>query len=116
MQKVSVIIATYKREKELERALNSLKEQQYQNIEVIVVNDNANNIMNSKVDAIVQEFVKNNPTLDVKYITNPENKGSAETRNIGIRAAEGKYITFLDDDDIYMPEKIKRQVEFMEAE
>lgn len=46
---------------------------------------------------------------------NDFNKGSAETRNIGINAANGEYITFLDDDDVYLPDKIKKQVEFMEV-
>ena len=50
----------------------------------------------------------------VKYIQNNPNLGSAKTRNKGIEAADGKYITFLDDDDIYFPEKIKNQYVFME--
>ncbi len=114
MSKVSIIVATYRREKELERALNSLKNQQYKNIEIIIVDDNADEYFNAKVIEIVESFKKENDSLAVKLITNPVNKGSAETRNIGINASTGKYITFLDDDDMYLPEKIKKQVEFME--
>ncbi len=114
MSKVSIIVATYRREYELEKALDSLKDQQYKNIEIIVVDDNADEYFNKKVIGIVDSFKKTNPDLDVKLITNPVNKGSAETRNIGINASFGEYITFLDDDDVYMPEKIKKQVEFME--
>ncbi len=114
MSKVSVIVATYRREKELEKALLSLKNQQYKNIEIIIVDDNGDEYFNARVTEIVESFKKENPTLDVTLITNPVNKGSAETRNIGINASTGNYITFLDDDDVYLPEKIKRQVEFME--
>lgn len=114
MPKVSIIVATYRREKELKRALDSLKDQQYKNTEIIIVDDNGNEEFNSKVEAIVTEFKSANPELTVKLITNECNKGSAETRNIGINASEGKYITFLDDDDVYLPLKIKKQVEFME--
>lgn len=114
MPKVSIIIATYRREEELKRALNSLIDQEYKNIETIIVDDNADAEYNSKVTAIVSDFKSANPQLDVKLITNEVNKGSAETRNIGINAAEGKYITFLDDDDEFLPAKVKKQVEFME--
>lgn len=114
MSKVSIIVATYRREKELEKALNSLKNQQYKNIEIIVVDDNADEYFNARVIEIVENFKKENQFLEVTLITNPVNKGSAETRNIGINTSTGSYITFLDDDDVYLPEKIKRQVEFME--
>ncbi len=114
MPKVSIIVATYKRDFELKRALDSLKEQQYENKEIIIVDDNGDFVFNSKVSEIVSAFIGENPGLTVKLITNECNKGSAETRNIGIEASEGKYITFLDDDDVYLPQKIQKQVEFME--
>ena len=114
MSKVSVIVATYRRDESLERALISLKNQQYKNIEVIIIDDNADKHFNEMVTGIVEKLKESSADLDIKLITNPVNMGSAETRNIGIREAEGKYITFLDDDDEYLPEKIKNQVEFME--
>ena len=114
MLDVSVIIATYRREQELKRALESLTKQEYKNFEIIIVDDNGCEEYNAKVSAIVEDFTKKNPKITLKLITNECNKGSAETRNIGIHAAEGKYITFLDDDDVYLPEKIGEQLEFME--
>lgn len=114
MAKVSIVVATYRREKELKRALDSLINQTHEDIEIVIVDDNANEEYNRKVAEIVENFRNENPDITVKYIPNEVNKGSAETRNIGIRASEGEYITFLDDDDIYLPEKIKKQVEFME--
>lgn len=114
MPRVSVIVATYRREQELKRALESLKEQQFKDFETIIVDDNADLDFNNKVSAIVDAFKSENPQMDVTLITNPENKGSAETRNIGINASKGEYITFLDDDDVYLPEKIKKHFEFME--
>ena len=109
MAKVSIVIATYRREKELKRALNSLVNQTHEDIEIVIVDDNAREDYNTKVSEIVQEFRDENPGISLKFIPNEINKGSAETRNIGIRAAEGVYITFLDDDDIYLPEKVKKQ-------
>lgn len=107
---VSVVMATYKREETLKKALKSLVEQTYDKVEIILVDDNANKEWNSKVEKIVNEISKIHPIV---YIQNETNKGSAETRNIGIRQSTGDYITFLDDDDIYLPNKIKNQVEHM---
>lgn len=114
MPKVSVIVATYRREFELKRALTSLAEQTEKSIEIIIVDDNADAEFNSQVRVIVDEFKKENPETAVTLITNECNKGSAETRNIGIDASSGKYITFLDDDDVYLPRKIENQLRFME--
>lgn len=107
---VSVIIATYRREAPLKRALESLINQTYVSVEIIVVDDNAESEWNRKVKDIIDEMKL---IHSIKYIRNETNKGSAETRNIGIKAASGQYITFLDDDDIYLQNKIKNQVEHM---
>lgn len=109
---VSVIVATYRREDTLKRALLSLVSQTYPQIEVIVVDDNADKDWNYQVESIL-EHVKSRLNNNLIYIKNKENKGSAETRNIGINKASGTYITFLDDDDIYLPNKIEKQVEYM---
>lgn len=110
--KVSIIVATYRRKESLARALHSIINQTYKNIEVIVIDDNANEKWNYIVGEIVKEFKLTNEN-EIIYIKNKTNKGSAETRNIGIESATGEYVTFLDDDDIYLPEKVYRQVEHM---
>lgn len=107
---VSVIIATYRRDESLKRALESVVQQTYKDIEIIVVDDNAEGSWSRKVKNIIEGICIQHP---VTYIQNEVNKGSAETRNIGIKKATGKYITFLDDDDVYLPNKIKNQVEHM---
>ncbi len=114
MKTVSVVVATYKRDVELKRALDSLAAQSYSNIEVILVDDNSDSQWNEKVLSIVNNFKKKCPNLAIEYIVNNPNQGSAKTRNIGIEAANGEYITFLDDDDVYLTDKVKKQIEFME--
>lgn len=109
---VSIIIATYRRESSLERALFSLLNQTYKYIELIVVDDNAEQVWNKKVEKIIEKL-KQKTNCSIKYIKNKDNQGSAKTRNIGIRRAKGDYITFLDDDDMYLPNKVKNQLEFM---
>lgn len=114
MKLVSVVVATYKREGKLKNALESLAEQTYPNMEIILVDDNGNGEWNSKVSEIVKMFRNRYPKITLEYIVNNPNQGSAKTRNVGIHLANGYYITFLDDDDIYLPDKIRKQVEFME--
>ena len=110
---ISVIVATFKHDEMLLRALNSLKEQTYKNFEIIVVDDNGNKTQNANVEAIVSQFRKENPQINLTFIVNNENLGSAKTRNVGIDASNGEYITFLDDDDIYLPENLEKQIENM---
>lgn len=114
MNSVSVIVATYRRNRELRNALESLANQSYADMEIVLVDDNGNKEWNDVVSGIIDEFKEKHSKVSLNYIVNNPNQGSAKTRNIGIEAAKGEYITFLDDDDVYLVDKVKRQVEFME--
>lgn len=90
--KISIIIPVYNSEKYLKRCLNSIKNQTYQNYEVILINDGSTD--NS------QKICKEYANHDNRYIViSKENSGVSDTRNIGINNATGKYITFIDSDD-----------------
>ncbi len=95
--------------------MESIASQSYNNIEAIVIDDNADPAWNGIVKAVVERIKEKFHDFSIRLICNDLNKGSAETRNVGILAARGKYITFLDDDDIYLPEKIEVQVKDMMA-
>ena len=99
MNKVSVIVPTYNRPEILKRALKSVAEQTHQNIEIIVINDGG-----VDVSDVVNQFE------NVVYISKQENKGLPAARNTGIRLATGKYITYLDDDDIIYPHSVETMV------
>ena len=109
MPKVSVVVATYKRKEALQKAIESICAQSYSDVEILVVDDNANDEWNNVAEEIAKKFDNR-----VVYIRNERNLGSAQTRNRGLEAATGKYGTFLDDDDEYLPQKIEKQVGFME--
>ncbi|MEG0254909.1 glycosyltransferase family 2 protein [Vagococcus sp.] len=107
---VSIIIPTYKRPfKIVKRAIDSVKNQSYQNIEIIVVDD-------SPIDYPEIEKIKDyvNKNKNMIYIKNRTNLGGGKSRNKGIENANGVFVTFLDDDDVYLPLKIENQVNFME--
>lgn len=112
---VSVIVATYRREDTLRDALDSLRKQTYRNFEIILVDDNDLDAWNEKVERISQTFSRENPEITLRCIANHPHLGSAEARNAGVAIANGEYVTFLDDDDIYLPEKIAAQVLTMAA-
>ena len=90
---VSVVVATYRRDSDLSNALASLANQDYVPFEIVVVDDNAAQEWNEKVKKIVCEFQNSFPDIPLRYIVNCPNQGSAQTRNIGIEAASGEYIT-----------------------
>ena len=95
---VSVIITTYGRDLELlMQAINSVKEQTYNNIELIVVDDNG---MGSDIQKKNQAMFQNESDID--YIINEKNSGAQYSRNQGIMQSNGEFIAFLDDDDIWM--------------
>lgn len=103
---VSVIIPTYNRATLLYDAINSVFAQSYTNFELIVVDDGSTD----NTDAIIKAF-KEERLIYVRQ----ENKGRSAARNKALALARGRYIAFLDSDDLYLPDKLKRQVSYMDA-
>lgn len=101
--KVSVVIPSYNRSELLKAAIASLKSQTYRNMEIIIVDD----CSTDNTPLVVKEM---NDTR-ITYIQHEKNKGGAEARNTGIRHATGKYISFLDSDDQWLPEKLSLQMQ-----
>jgi len=97
---VSINIPVYKCEKYIARCLDSVKNQSYKNLEIILIND----CTPDNSVAIAEEFIRMNPALDIKLIHHQTNQGLSITRNSGIEASSGDYIYMLDSDD-YIPEK-----------
>lgn len=112
MKTVSVIVPTYKRNRYITRALDSILEQDYPAIEIVVVDDNGEGSEDQlATEKTLQSYIDNNRIV---YVKNKQNVGGAIARNNGIKASSGEYITFLDDDDVYLPGKISIQVQEME--
>lgn len=109
---VSVVIPTYKRPDFLSRAVNSVLNQTYKNVEVIVVDDNNPDTEGRRLTEAKMAPYSVNPR--VKYIKHEQNKNGSAARNTGARASKAKYIAFLDDDDEFYPEKIEAQVKRLE--
>ena len=102
---VSVVIPTFNRAGWLSKAIDSVLNQSYENIEILVIDDGSTD--DTKLVLM--------PYMDkIRYLTT-DHKGAAHARNTGMRAATGKYIAFLDSDDAYLPYKLAIQVPFIEG-
>lgn len=101
MKEISVIVPIYNKEKYINNLLKSIKEQTYENFELILVNDGSND----KSIEIAEENLKKS---QLKYrIINKENGGQSTARNKGIKEAEGKWIVMLDADDTIQKDYLK---------
>lgn len=103
---VSAIITTHNRKELLKRAVTSVLGQTYKNIELIVVDDSSTDGTN--------QYCLANSKIKYIFIPNEESKGGNYARNLGIEAAQGEYVAFLDDDDYWLPEKIEKQISLAE--
>lgn len=99
---VSVVIPTFNRSALLVRAIRSVQQQTYQNLEIIVVDDASSDNTAQAVAAIQDSRIR--------YVRHASNRGGSAARNTGIREAAGEYIAFLDDDDEWEPQKTEEQL------
>lgn len=110
---VSVVMPTYKRSEKLTRAIESVLNQTYRDLELLLVNDN------EPSDEYTQELIKRiEPYKDDKrlcLIMQEKHINGAVARNVGIKQARGEYIAFLDDDDWWEKEKIERQIDVLKT-
>ncbi len=104
MKRVSVIIPTFNRKDFLKEAIDSVLSQTYKNFELIVVDDGS-------TDGTGEMISKYYPQIRYFY---QKNKGPSAARNKGIKEAKGEYISFLDSDDLWLKEKLKKQIDFFD--
>ncbi len=100
---VSVILPTYNRAAMLAEAIASVRAQTFADWELIVVDDGSTD----ETEATVRALTREEPRL--RYLRQPQG-GVSKARNAGIKATQGRYVAFLDDDDMYLPEKLALQV------
>lgn len=102
--KVSVIIPVYNAAKYIEKTIDSVLAQTYKDYEIILVDDCSKD--NSK--EVIEKYVSNND--NIFYFCLSENSGAAVARNKGLELAKGRYVAFLDSDDIWECNKLEKQI------
>ncbi|RKY32600.1 MAG: glycosyltransferase family 2 protein [Candidatus Omnitrophota bacterium] len=103
MPTVSVVIPTYNRAHLVGRAIESVLNQTFQDFEILVVDDRSVD----NTEKVVNDF----NDARIRYIKHRINMGGNATRNTGIKNSKGEYIAFLDSDDEWLPEKLKKQID-----
>lgn len=110
---ISVIIPSYNSRGGLFRSIESALNQTYKNLEILVVDDNNPDTPARINTEAIMSYYEANPK--VKYIKHEYNKNGAAARNTGIKAANGEYIAFLDDDDEWLEDKLCKQLDYLLA-
>lgn len=107
---ISIIMPSYNNDRYIKQAIQSVLDQTYSNWELIIVDD----CSTDNTDLAVTPFLNSDKRL--KYIKNNKNSGAAVSRNRAIRESRGKWIAFLDSDDLWLPVKLIHQLEFMKKQ
>ena len=107
MNLISIIIPYFKKKRYIEQTLRSIFKQKYKNYEILIVYDDEDR---KDLTLLMNLKKKNNR---IKLIVNKKNIGAGMSRNKAIKLAKGKYIAFLDSDDLWHPYKLKKQLDFM---
>ena len=108
MIKVSIIIPYYRNFHFFKKAIKSVLDQSYQNYEIIIIYDDA---QKKELYLLKKLIAKNNK---IKLVINKNNIGAGPSRNKGIKMSKGKYLAFIDNDDLWNKNKLKNQINFME--
>lgn len=105
---VSIVMPAYNSGKFIGKAIDSVIAQTYRNWELIVVDDASTD----NTAGVVDKYTKKDSRI--KYHRLDKNSGAAVARNTAVKLARGKYMAFIDSDDIWFPEKLTKQISFMD--
>lgn len=107
---VSIIVPVYHAANYIVKTMEMVRAQTFSDWELLLVDDASKD--NSVKE--IQDFLIKNPDSRIRLLQNKENQGAAFSRNQGLKEAKGRYIAFLDADDIWLPKKLEMQLAFME--
>ena len=109
MSLISIITPSFNSSKVIEQSITSVISQTFKDWELLVVDDCSNDNSIKKIEKFTE--IDNR----IKLISLDENVGAAEARNIAIRKAKGRFIAFLDSDDVWKNDKLEKQLDFMQS-
>lgn len=107
---VSIIVPVYNAEKFIRETMDCVVAQSYPRWELLLVED----CSRDQTVAVIEEYVRENGEGRIRLLRQPENMGAARARNRALQEAGGRYIAYLDADDLWLPEKLEQEIEFME--
>lgn len=107
---VSIIVPVYNVEKFIVETMECVRAQSYDNWELLLVED----VSTDGTKEVIETYLHEKPDERIHLICQPENKGAAHARNCGLKEAAGRFIAYLDADDLWEPLKLEKQLAFME--
>jgi len=108
---ISVIVPAYNQERYISKTLDSIANQTYRNIEIIIINDASTD--NTKFEIL--DWIDKNPLQNINFIDNAINVGLHATLNLGLDLIQGEYFQILAGDDLIVPEKLSFQIELLKS-
>lgn len=108
----TIIVPTYNSEKYVLKMLNSIHNQSYRPLKLIIIDDNSTDNTRTIIENWIEKL--KDEKIDVQFIRNKLNKGLTNNINYGVFLAQGRYILFADHDDIWEPRKVEIQIKFLE--
>ena len=110
MELISIIVPVYNVEKYIEETMDCVRAQTYSDWELLLVEDGSTD----KSAALIEAYMQRTGDERIRLIRQPGNLGAAKARNRGLLEAKGRYIAYLDSDDLWVPEKLDRELKFMQ--
>ena len=110
MELISIIVPVYNVEKYIEETMDCVRAQTYSDWELLLVEDGSTD----KSAALIEAYMQRTGDERIRLIRQPGNLGAAKARNRGLLEAKGRYIGYLDSDDLWVPEKLERELKFMQ--
>ena len=111
---VSIIVPVYNAAPYIAKTIEMVKQQTYDNWELILVNDDSKDNSRQVISKVMENHEDCQEKGTMKVINKPCNEGAAKARNTGLSVATGRYIAFLDADDVWLPDKLSKELSFME--
>lgn len=105
MPRVSILLTCYNHRDYIQEAVDGIRQQTFQDYEIVAIDDGSKDG--------TREWLAEQP--DIRCIFNADNLGTYETLNVGLRATQGEFVAVLNDDDVWLPNKLERQVALLDA-
>lgn len=111
---VSIIVPVYNAAPYIAKTIEMVRQQTYDNWELILVNDDSKDNSLQEIDKALAAYESYRGRGTIRVINKECNEGAAKARNTGLSVATGRYIAFLDADDVWLPDKLSKELAFME--
>ena len=106
---ISIVVPVYRAEKYIEETMDCVRAQTYTDWELLLIEDCGPDQSRQRIE----EYIQRTGDGRIRLLTHPTNLGAARARNLGVNEARGRYLAYLDADDLWAPDKLKKELAFL---